>query len=413
MTRNTQSAFWDSIPDNLRNAVQQAVPSDILQERLSLSEEPGTLDSRYMQLEHLLKETINEEDRSKRSSEQTNPAQSTSHPKPSALFPLAMLQVETKQYTAAEETYRKILAANTPSRPDLAAMSNLIDVLNLQHKYTEAQTMAMQVLPLLQKEFGVNSPQYLGSSAQIGGDDHQNGDDHQPESSGLDDKTGSVFSTATDLVLGATTATLENRVTTTPTTSAVDNTAQSLTSSDISTSQTTMQTTAAPSMTTSISWTQPAWRPGWHSYNPSYISTATPSETSAASLTPGLNIQEKAHHGPNATIIAGVVVPIVILLASGLVALTCLRRRRRRAVTPGSDNAAVSDAVRPVAMVEKVAGKKISADGHRPVQTTMLSPIDETTAAPQLPQLVLTSTQNATYFTGLDTFSIHSAATNE
>ncbi|KAG9591185.1 hypothetical protein KCU77_g7366, partial [Aureobasidium melanogenum] len=167
MTRNTQSAFWDSIPDNLRNAVQQAVPSDILQERLSLSEEPGTLDSRYMQLEHLLKETINEEDRSKRSSEQTNPAQSTSHPKPSALFPLAMLQVETKQYTAAEETYRKILAANTPSRPDLAAMSNLIDVLNLQHKYTEAQTMAMQVLPLLQKEFGVNSPQYLGCMRKL------------------------------------------------------------------------------------------------------------------------------------------------------------------------------------------------------------------------------------------------------
>ncbi|KAH0355941.1 hypothetical protein KCU83_g1464, partial [Aureobasidium melanogenum] len=259
------------------------------------------------------------------------------------------------------------------------------------------------------------------ASAQIGGDDHQNGDDQQPESSGFDDKTGSVFSTATDLVLGATTATLENDVTTTPattptttpTTSAVDNTAQSLTSSDISTSQTTIQTTTTPSMTTSISWTQPAWRPGWHSYSPSYISTATLSETSAASLAPGLNIQEKAHHGPNTTIIAGVVVPIVILLASGLVALTCLRRRRRRAVTPGSDNAAVFDAVRPVAMVEKVAGKKISADGHRPVQTTMLSPIDETTAAPQLPQLVLTSTQNATYFTGLDTFSIHSAATNE
>ncbi|KAH0131326.1 hypothetical protein KCU67_g16769, partial [Aureobasidium melanogenum] len=219
------------------------------------------------------------------------------------------------------------------------------------------------------------------ASVQIGGDDHQNGDDQQPESSGLDDKTGSVFSTSTDLVLGVTTATLETDVTTTPTTSAVDNTAQSLTSSDVSTSQTTMQTTATPSVTTSISWTQPAWRPGWHSYNPSYISTAIPSETSAASLAPELNIQEKAHHGPNATMIAGVVVPIVILLASGLVALACLRRRRRRTVTPGSDNAAISDAVGPVAMVEKVAGKKFSADGHRPIQTTTLSPIDETMAA--------------------------------
>ncbi|KAH0151833.1 hypothetical protein KCU67_g10080, partial [Aureobasidium melanogenum] len=71
------------------------------------------------------------------------------------------------------------------------------------------------------------------------------------------------------------------------------------------------------------------------------------------------------------------------------------------------------DAVGPVAMVEKVAGKKFSADGHRPIQTTTLSPIDETMAAPQLPQLILTSSQNATYFTGLDTFSVHSAATNE
>ncbi|KAH0371808.1 hypothetical protein KCU65_g1617, partial [Aureobasidium melanogenum] len=251
------------------------------------------------------------------------------------------------------------------------------------------------------------------ASAQIG-DDHQDDDNQQPESSGFDDNVGSVFSTATDLVLGATTATLDDGViATTPTTNAVDNTAQSLTSSDTSTPQSTMQTSPTPSMTTSISWTQPAWRPGWP-HDPSYINTATPSsESSAATLEPGLNIQEKAHHGPNATLIAGVVVPIVVLLASGLVALTCLRRRRRRAVAPGTDNAVVSDAVGPVAMVEKVAGKKISADGRRPVQTTILSPIDEATVAPQLPQLVLTSTQNATYFTGLDTFSIHSAATNE
>lgn len=251
------------------------------------------------------------------------------------------------------------------------------------------------------------------ASAQIG-DDHQDGDDQQPGSSGFDDQTGPPFSTATDLVFGSTTATLDNSMTaTTPTTSAVENSAQSLTSSYISTSQTTMQTTATPSMTTSISWTQPAWRPGWP-HDPSYINTATPSsETSAATLEPGLNIQEKAHHNPNATVIAGVVVPIVILLASGLIALTCLRRRRRRVVAPVADNAVVSDAVGPVAMVEKIAGKKISVDGRRPVQTTILSPIDEATVAPQLPQLVLTSTQNATYFTGLDTFSIHSAATNE
>ncbi|KAK6000115.1 hypothetical protein QM012_004103 [Aureobasidium pullulans] len=258
------------------------------------------------------------------------------------------------------------------------------------------------------------------ASAQGHDDNDQNGDDQQPGSSGFDNKVGSVFSTATDLVLGATTATLENGVTaTTPATSAVGSTTQSLasseslTSSDILTSQSTMQTTSTPSMTTSISWTQPAWRPGWHSYVPSYINTATAAETSAASLVPGLSTQEKAHHGPNTTVIAGVVIPIVILLASGLVALTCLRRRRKRAAVRNADNATVSNAVGPVAMVEKVAGKKVNTDVHRTLPTTMLSPIDEAMAAPQLPQLVLTSSQNATYFTGLDTFSVHSAATNE
>ncbi|KAG9678627.1 hypothetical protein KCU99_g910, partial [Aureobasidium melanogenum] len=167
MAEDTQSAFWDSIPDNLRNAVEQAIPANILQERLSLSTKPGTLDSRYKQLERILKETINHEEQTKQSSEQTDPAQSTSHPKPSALFPLAMLQVETKQYAAAEETYRNIVATNSSSRPNLAAMSNLIDVLNIQHKYPEAQTMAMQVLPLLQKELGANSPQYLGCMRKL------------------------------------------------------------------------------------------------------------------------------------------------------------------------------------------------------------------------------------------------------
>ncbi|KAH0018176.1 hypothetical protein KCU78_g7268, partial [Aureobasidium melanogenum] len=168
MAENTRSAFWDSIPDNLRNAVEQAIPANILRERLSLSTEPGTLDSRYKQLERILKETINQEEQTEQSSaQQTNPAQSSNNPQPSALFPLAMLQVETKQYTVAEETYRELLAANPPSRPNLAAMSNLIDVLNIQHKYPEAQTMAMQVLPLLQKELGANSPQYLGCMRKL------------------------------------------------------------------------------------------------------------------------------------------------------------------------------------------------------------------------------------------------------
>ncbi|CAD0089769.1 unnamed protein product [Aureobasidium vineae] len=244
-------------------------------------------------------------------------------------------------------------------------------------------------------------------------DDDQDNSGQQFSNSGYDDQTGSAFSTATDLAFGATTATLEDGATSTTMTSTSDPVAQSLTSDGVLTPGSTLQTTATPSMTTSISWAQPAWQSGWHSYAPSYTNTATASETSPASLTPGLNIQNKAHHGPNTTLIAGVVVPIVIILAGGLVALTCLRRRRKRATVTHNEDASVIDAAAPVSMVEKVAGKKPSTDVHRPNQTTVLSPIDEAMAAPQLPQLVITSSQNATYFTGLDTFSVHSAATTE
>jgi hypothetical protein len=236
-------------------------------------------------------------------------------------------------------------------------------------------------------------------------------DNQQFASSGSDDKTGTDTLIATALAFGPTTTTLETGAETTKSISY--DTAQSQTSDAASTSESTMQSSTTPSMTTSYSWTQPAGRSGWHSYAPSYISTATPSETSAASLTPGLGIQEKAHHGPNTTVIAAVVVPIVILLASGLAALACVRRRRKRAVVSRTGDAAVVGAVGPIAMAEKVAEKKANSNVHHTAHSTTLSPIDEATAAPQLPQLVITSSQNATYFTGLDTFSVHSTATTE
>ncbi|KAH0282552.1 hypothetical protein KCU62_g9649, partial [Aureobasidium sp. EXF-3399] len=214
-------------------------------------------------------------------------------------------------------------------------------------------------------------------------------DDQDTSSSGYDDKTGSDFSTAIALAFGSTTATLENTATTTESISY--DAAQSQTSEGTITSESIVQSTTTPSMTTSYSWTQPAWRPGWRSYTPSYISTATSSETSAASLTPGLDTQEKAHHGPNTTIIAGIVIPIVILLASGLVALTCLRRRRKRATVSGAGDVAVAGAATPIAMAEKAAEKKPIPGVHHTTHTTILSPIDEATAAPQLPQLLITS----------------------
>lgn len=240
---------------------------------------------------------------------------------------------------------------------------------------------------------------------------YEDDDDQDSSSSGYSGKTRSDFSTAIGFTFGSTTATLENIAATTK--SVPYDTARSQTSEGTTASESIVQSTTTPSMTTSYSWTQPAWRPGWRSYAPSYISTATASDTSVASLNPGPDTQGKAHHGPNTTIIAGVVIPIVILLVSGLIALTCLRRRRKRAAISGARGVAVAGVVEPIAMAEKVAEKKPVPGVHHMAHTTILSPIDEATAAPQLPQLVITSSQNASYFTGLDTFSVHSAATSE
>jgi hypothetical protein len=240
----------------------------------------------------------------------------------------------------------------------------------------------------------------------------QNNDDGQEYKTGEDDdNTESIFLTPTALPFGPITAKLGNgaRSTTSDTYTAT----QTQTSNAVSMSESAIQSSTTPSMTTSYSWTQPAWRPGWHSYAPSYVDTETSSATSTATPAPALSTQEKAHHGPNTTIIAAVVIPIVILLTSGLIALTCLRRRRKRAVLCGTGDAAVVGAVGPIVMAEKIAEKKPSSNIHHTTHSTMLSPIDEASAAPQLPQLVITSSQNASYFTGLDTFSVHSTATSE
>ncbi|KAH0371999.1 hypothetical protein KCU65_g1618, partial [Aureobasidium melanogenum] len=165
MIKNTQSTFWDSIPSNLRNAIEQTIPAKTLQDRLFLYEKSESLDRRYAQLEYLLKEIINQEHQPKQpSNRQLTPTQDTNHPQASLLFPLAMLQTETKQYDLAEETYRQILITN-PS--DLAASSNLISVLNFQHKYADAERIAMQILPLLQNHFGASSSQYLGCMRKL------------------------------------------------------------------------------------------------------------------------------------------------------------------------------------------------------------------------------------------------------
>ncbi|CAD0089770.1 unnamed protein product [Aureobasidium vineae] len=161
MSTNNLSEFWVSIPSNLRNAIEQAVPAQILKERLTIFTNPMTLVFKYTQLEDLLQDMVAAKTRPRQPSDnETSADQST--PKVSALSPLAMLQTEMKHYAAAEKSWRGLLYISAPSRTDLAAMSNLIDVLNLQHKHAQAETFSLRLIPLLQAELGENSPQSLG-----------------------------------------------------------------------------------------------------------------------------------------------------------------------------------------------------------------------------------------------------------
>ena len=151
MTLTHQSSFWDSIPTALRQSVELAIPPQILLIRLPISSHPN-LASKYTQIGYLFKD-LAAQDHLPSLIRVISPAHI------SVLFPLAILYTETENYAAAESTYRTLLST-TPS--DLAAMSNLIEVLNLQHRCPEAETLSIKLLPVLQSKLGENSPQSLG-----------------------------------------------------------------------------------------------------------------------------------------------------------------------------------------------------------------------------------------------------------
>lgn len=162
MTSHDQSLFWDSFPPALRHAVELAIPPQTLQTRLFPASPLSDLTTIYTQLESLLKDIIAQDQHPNPTHNQT-PA--TSHLSP--VLPLALLYSETNRYITAEELWRSLLRTPYTSKSDLAAMSNLIEVLNLQHKYPEAETLALELLPLLQRELGENSPQPLGCMRKL------------------------------------------------------------------------------------------------------------------------------------------------------------------------------------------------------------------------------------------------------
>lgn len=162
MTSDNQSVFWDSISTTLRHAVELAIPPQLLQSKLYLSEPPRDLATKNAQLESFLKAIIAQDQQSNTNHDQTPATQRLS-----PVFPLALLYSETHRYTAAEELWRTLLRKPCASKSGLAVKSNLIEVLNLQHKYPEAETLSLELLPPLQREMGENSPQALGCMRKL------------------------------------------------------------------------------------------------------------------------------------------------------------------------------------------------------------------------------------------------------
>jgi hypothetical protein len=84
-----------------------------------------SLASKNSILEALLKDTAKQEGQT---TQPSNDQSSSNTPHIPPLFPLAMLQTETHNYTAAISFYRTLLSADLAN---LAAVSNLIYILNL------------------------------------------------------------------------------------------------------------------------------------------------------------------------------------------------------------------------------------------------------------------------------------------
>ena len=147
----------------------------------------------------------------------------------------------------------------------------------------------------------------------------------------------------------------------------------------------------------SLTQTDQAWGPLSDGSVPTQSGIVSSSDSSATqtALQPGYQSSDHSNrHSFNGTILAAIVIPVMFLLLIGIVVVVCLRRRRHaKGVLFG-----------PVTEIrEKMFFKRASSDVPIP-ETRQVSP-------PQ-PHLI-TSPQNNTYFTGLDTMSLMSAEPRE
>ncbi|KAF1343987.1 hypothetical protein BDV97DRAFT_71729 [Delphinella strobiligena] len=157
------------------------------------------------------------------------------------------------------------------------------------------------------------------------------------------------------------------------------------------------QDPGAPTLPSSSSWAQLLGAPtGSRTVSPF---TAASSESVTTESTPSPDSITSDHSGRktlNGAVLAAIIVPIVLLLLLGVGVILCLRRRRQ------ARNQGVP--FQPMTQVrEKIFAKRESTDA---------TSVEVRQVGPPQPHLI-TSPQNNTYFTGLDTMSMMSADPQE
>lgn len=160
-TANTKptSRFWDGIDESIHQAFIEVIPEMTLENSLRDGiNNPTTVGERHAHLRSLIEQEL----------ENLGAKESLpSHEATLLLHLLGMLQMQDNEHDQAATTWHRLLHNNHPSRPNLSALYNLATVLEQQKQYREAESLLRALIPLLQVKIAEDSPQAIGSVMRL------------------------------------------------------------------------------------------------------------------------------------------------------------------------------------------------------------------------------------------------------
>ena len=153
-TTGLTASFWEDIRDNTRQASADAIPEQMLEERLKAS----NVEIMTLQQKHALLKALAEREVEARKSDMNGNPDVTRR----QLHLIGMLQSEEGDEVGSAATWHRLLYYNHPSHPNLSALYNLACSFEEQEKYVEAEALMRALVPLLQWKIGEHSPQAFG-----------------------------------------------------------------------------------------------------------------------------------------------------------------------------------------------------------------------------------------------------------